>query len=198
MLATGRIEMYRFEGAKKMNNVHDSATAVVDKTSSFKEWKPGVVDLTITGHGYVIGDRPDIYNHIYIQGTTYYDGLRRIVGVPDANSLYVVADYVAETLTTTDNLYPGLSFDEPWLFVGYSLHQSADGATAENFVILKDADAGTSFDTTIVTVPMNGVTNYCEMFERPWPIAAKDIVYCTYTNTNSRTWGLELYAQRIR
>jgi len=200
-LKGSQIEMYRFEGAAAMNGTLDSA-AVVDVSSSFPDiqrQRSGVVDITDTGHGYVAGDRADIPNHIFIQGSTNYDGLRRIHSVPDANSLYLRALYTAENMTTSVIIRPALQFDEDWLFRGFKLHLSAASATSENLVISVDADAGSSFDFNIITEDMNTIQDIGQMFmEDPWFISRDDILYVTWANSDSRTWGLELLAQRLR
>lgn len=199
MLAKGsHLETYHFEGDEEMNTTFTAVAAVTswpDQGSKQLQGK-GVMDITASDHGYKRGDRADIPNHIFIKGSVY-EYLATIVDDDsvDANSLFVNGVFSA---TDSGSLYPGLKFDEPWLLVGYSIHQSAAYTASENFVILKDAARGAAFDATIVTVPMNGVTDYCEMFENPWPIARNDIVYCTYANSGDKTWGLELYALRLR
>ena len=199
MLAKGRIEVYRFEGAKAMNGTVDAA-AVVDKTSTYPDLGRGigVVDITDTAHGYLAGDREDIPNFIFLQGTTYFDGLRRIHSVPDVNSLFIYANYTAETLANTDIIRPALQFNEDWLFRGFKLHLGAASATTENLVISVDADAGSSFDFNILTRDMNGVQDLGKFYtDEPIFINKKDILYVTWANSNSETWGLELHAQRL-
>ena len=197
MLAKGRIEVYRFEGAKAVNGTLDAA-AVVDKTSTYPGYYPGIVDITDTAHGYVAGDRDDIPNHIFIQGTTNYDGLIRIHSVPDANSIFIWAKYVAETLATADIIRPALQFDVDWMFRGFKLHLDAASATTENFVVSVDADAGAKFDFNIFTRDMNGVQDLGKFYmEDPIFINKNDILYVTWANSNSKAWGLELLAQRL-
>lgn len=198
MLAKGRLEFYRFEGAKAMNGTVDAA-AVVDKTATYPAAHgPGVVDITDTTHGYLASDREDIPNFIFIQGTDNYNGLRRIHSVPDANSIFIYAKYVAETLGASDIIRPGLQFGEEWLFRGFKLHLSAASSTTENLVISVDADAGSSFDFNIWTADMNGVQDDSKFFmSDPVPINRNDIVYVTWANTNAVTWGLELISQRL-
>jgi hypothetical protein len=191
------IDIFNFEGDGQPINGVVGAAAVVDVSSSFPDVRPGVVDITDATHGLLAGDRADIPNYIFIQGTTNYDGLRRIHSIPDVNSIYIVAAYVAETLTTADIVRPGVTYDDKWEFIGYSIHVDATPTTAENFVITKDADRGANFDTIIATVPMAGTTDYIEMFEHPWPMQANDIVYCTWANTEANGWGIELYARRL-
>jgi hypothetical protein len=194
MLAYGsKLEFYNFEGDEEMNTTF---TAIADVTTypSRDRIGAGVLDITATDHGYIAGDKERFPNHIFVKGGTY-DGLHRILSAPDANSLYVTGQFGA---TATGSLYPGLQFDENWIFVGYALHLDTACATAEDFVISKDSARGSSFDANIVTVPMNGVSDYVEMFEQPWPIQAKDVAYCTFANTDDNTWGLELYAMRLR
>lgn len=198
MLAKGKLEFYRFEGTENFD-VALQAVAVVDKSSTYRNEKPGVVEIHSTAHSFKVGDRRDIPNHIFIKGTDNYDGLHVIFAEApvDANSLYLIAKYVAETTATADYMYPGLQFDEPWEFVGFKFHGDADGATTENLVIQLDSDAGSLFDTVLYTRDMNGVTDIVYMFDVPVPIRQNDVVKCTWANTGSVNWGLELIAQRL-
>jgi hypothetical protein len=195
-----KIDTFHFEGDGKAINGTVDAAAVVDKTSTYPDIARkgiGVVDITDTAHGLLAGDRPDIPNYIYIEGTDNYDGLRRIHSVPDVNSLFIYANYTAETLANTDIVRPGLSYPVNWEFLGYTITVDAAPTTAEDFVILRNADRGANFDTTIVTVPMAGTTDYMEMFEHPWPMQKSDIIYCTWANTEANGWGIELFARRV-
>lgn len=200
-LKGSQIEVFRFEGAKAANGTVDSA-AVVDVSSSFPDIQRqglGVVDITDTAHGYIAGDSVELANHVYLRGTANYNGIHRIHSVPDANSLYIVANFTAESLSTSDTIGPGMSFPEQWLFRGYKLHLAAAATTSENFVISVDAAAGSNFDYNIVTSNMNNVQDLGRFFmDDPVPINKNDVVYVTWANTNTKAWGLELWAQRLR
>lgn len=198
MLAKGPLEFYHFEGDEETYSTL-AEVAVADKSSTYPDTKPGVVEIHTTDHGFKNGDQDYLPNYVFIQGTDNYDGLRRLVDDDpvDADSLYIVAKYVAETTATGDLIFAGLRFDEAWEFVGFKLHLTAACATTENFVVSIDSVRGTSFDTVIKTVPMNGVSDYIWIAPMPVPILANDIVKVTWVNGGDKTWGLTLIAQRL-
>jgi len=197
-LAKGRLEFYYFSGDEEMNTLLDN-TAIVDVTSTYPGIGDGIVDITMTDHGFKAPAQFDRPTHIFIQGTTNYNGLRRIHSAPDANSLFIFGKYVAETPAGTEIARPGLQFDEDWLFMGFKLHLDAASATTENFVINIDSDMGAAWDYNIYTSDMNGVQDLADLsfMDEPVPLKAKDIVYCTWANTNDKLWGLEILAQRL-
>jgi hypothetical protein len=202
MRAKGQIEHYHFEGDEAINGTLDN-TAVVDRTSSYDHTfygaTGGVVDIAITGHGYIAGDaNPPRPNFIFIQGTTNYDGLRRIVSIPDADTVRIVAKYVAEEPAGTEVFFPGVQLDEDYVFLGFEVHLNAASATSENFTANKDAYRGASFDTNFFTQDFNTVQDYVKDFENPRPLNANDIIKMAWANTNDTTWGIDLTVQRIR
>ena len=198
MLARGKLEFYHFEGDEPANKTL-AAVAVADKSSTYPDTKPGVVEIHCSDHGYKNGDQSYLPNYIFIQGTDNYDGLHVILDddAVDGDSFYMIAKYVAETTATGDLIFPGLRFTEPWEFVGFQLHLTAACATAENFTIDVDSVRGTSFDVNIRTIPMNGVQNYIWTAPVPIPICANDIVKVTWANAGDKAWGLTLIAQRL-
>lgn len=72
------------------------------------------------------------------------------------------------------------------------LHLSSAGGAAESFVISIDSAEGAAYDVVLhTTSDMTSVTDVVYLPDNPIPIAANDKVICTYTNTNTRTWGVE-------
>lgn len=69
-------------------------------------------------------------------------------------------------------------------------HLSAAGATAENLVVSIDSDDGTAYDTVLFSNDMNGSSDYYNDSEVN--LRAGDDLKVTYTNTDGRTWGLEI------
>lgn len=199
----GNTEHYFFSGDEEMNTTLDN-TAVSDQSSSYDKsalggrYRDGVVRLTSTDHGFKASPNQKQSNLIYIQGTTNYDGLRHIVAVA-ANTIDIVAPFVAETPGGTEIARPGLKFDERWMFCGFKLHLSSASATAENLVISVDADRGAGWDFNIFTEDLNTVADRAENYSGDNEIILQpnDILYCTYANTDDRTWGLELITKRI-
>jgi hypothetical protein len=69
-----------------------------DKTITvFADGGSGEVDVTITAHGWAVGDR------IIINGTTNYDGMYKIVGSADVNTISIIATWVSDDGTGTAN-----------------------------------------------------------------------------------------------
>ena len=196
----GPLETYFFAGNEEMNTTLNAA-------GSTDASNPGRAIATIPSndHGFLKSQNwfkeP---THIFIQGTTNYDGLRVIETVA-TNSFDILCDsYTAETFTTADLAFPGLSFNEPWFFCGFHLTltdgsgSSASCGTAEDLTIDVDAEAGNYFDSNLYTIPMNGVSDYLEILspDEMIPIQANDIVKVSFANTDDDTWGLKLFARR--
>lgn len=199
----GTTEHYFFSGDEEMNTtIH--ATAVSDLSVNYDasalggKYREGVVRLTSTDHGFKASPNQKQSNLIFVQGTTNYDGLRVVLAVA-ANTLDIIAPFVAETPSGSETLRPGLQFDERYLFVGFKVHLSSACATAEDLVISVDADRGSAWDFNVFTENMNGVSDRAENYSGDNEIVLQpdDILYCTYANTDNRTWGLELIAKRV-
>jgi len=193
-------DFWRFSGDEEMNTTIGN-TAISNQSSSYPGLfrGVGVVRLTSNDHGFKASPQiygPDAPNCIYVQSTTNYDGMRKIVAVA-ANTLDIVAKYVAETPAGTEILRPGFKFDHPVQFVGFKVHLSSASATSENLVCAIDADRGAGWDTVLYTKAMNTIADLVYQFSTPLIIPANDIVYFTWANTNDRTWGLEIETKRL-
>jgi len=193
-----KVDKWYFSGDEEMNT-NLTATAASDQSSSYPEIRTGVVRLGSTDHGFKASPQlygPKAPNLIYIQGTTYYDGMRKIVAVA-TDTFDIVASYTAETTATGDIARPGFKFDHDVLFKGFKLHLDAASATAENMVCSVDADRGAGWDVNLYTKDMNTIQDIIYMCEEDVIIPANDIVYFTWTNTNNTLWGLEVHTQRL-
>lgn len=199
------VDKWHFSGDEAMHNT-GHATAVSDKSSDYPDIYDGVVRLTLTsagtGHGYKVS--PEVYgpkppNLIFINGTTNYDGLRKIVAVGQ-DTVDVVAKFVAETLAGTDTFRPGFKFDHPVEFVGFTLTMDTASATAEDLEIHVDANRGAAWDVKLYDKPMNTVKDIVKKFSdgpEQIIIETNDIVYFTWGNTNDRLWGLTIETKRL-
>ena len=78
------------------------------------------------------------------------------------------------------------------VFYGFKLHLDIAGGLAEAFTVTSDAIAGAVYDTLIYSQDMNAVTDIVEMFDTPIPFYIGDELDFAWTNTNTRTWGLEI------
>jgi hypothetical protein len=78
--------------------------------------------------------------------------------------------------------------------VSFRLHLSAAGGAAEAFTLTLDSGAGTAYDAVLYQkADMTLITDVVYVFEEPIPFRNyNDKLTFTYTNTNSRTWGLEV------
>lgn len=200
MLAKGQVEYYRFSGTGAINGNLDNAAAV-DRTSSYdpENFRDGVVDIPITGHKITAGPDMEHFTCIYLVGSTNYDGLRRIVSIPDANTVRIAAKFVAETFGAGAVSYqPGIMFKDAWEFLGFDLHLNTASATSENFTLNVDAIAGTTFDFNIFTQDFNTVKDYIKTYDSPSiKVAAEDAVLAAWANSDGRTWGLTMKGRRL-
>ena len=167
-MSKGQIEFYRFAGAAALNGTLDNAAAV-DQSSSYEPGSvsaKGVVRIPIATHGLLAGVNK-FPTHIYIGGSTNYNGLRRIVAIPDAGNIDIAATYVTETFAGTEIYRPAVTFDEPWEFYGWEIHVDAAPGTTANLIVTKDAAAGTYWDSNYFTDDMNAVTDWVQMWDTP-------------------------------
>lgn len=152
---------------------------------------PFTTDLTDTSHGLLAGSL------LYIQGSVNYNGLRKLSSVPDANSMYVYAAFVAETLAGTETWKTMYGDNTPYEFLGFEVTLSAASATSENLTITIDSDFGSAFDNLIYSKDMNGFQHINNMFDVPRKLSADDKINVAWANSNSRTWGIKLFTKRL-
>ena len=77
------------------------------------------------------------------------------------------------------------------------LHLSAAGGTSEDFTVTLNSGAGSDHDALHHAQDMNAVANDVWRPERPAAFLAGDAIDFAYTNTNSRTWGLEIVWKEV-
>jgi len=73
------------------------------------------------------------------------------------------------------------------------LHLSAAAATSENFTVYIDSATGSAYDTVLFSHDMDGVQDVVyipTMLSRL--TASNEVLMFTYTNSDARTWGLEV------
>jgi len=201
-MAQYNIEEWNFSGDKRMDNTI-AASAISNQSSSYPEIPKGVVRLTSTSHGYKAS--PDTYgprpgNLIYVNGTIYYDGLRKIVAVA-TNTLDIIAPYVAFTPAGTETLRPSVSFAHRTEIIGIDLHLNTPSGTTENLVMAVTAKRGSAWDRTFLTAAMYGIKDLSKNFEQDKDvnniIEAGDVLYFTWANTNNCLWGLKILTRRV-
>jgi len=154
--------------------------------------------LPSTAHGF-FASSGSLQSLIYIQGTTYYNGLRKIHAVAD-NTITIYAKYVAAeatfggTLETVKTMY---SDNHPFEFLGFELTIDAAVAATEDLTIIIDAAAGSTFDNLIYKKAMNGVRYINYMFDVPRKCAADDKVDVAWANATGDDWGIKLFTRRL-
>ena len=165
-------------GTKAVNNTLDAAAAV-DATG-------GLVTIPLTAHGFAKGSM------IGIRGSVAYNGVYEIAAVA-TDTCNIYATYVAETFAGSETVRPELAPGVPFRMIESRLQLSAVGGAVENYVINLDSGHGSAFDTAIVTTAMNAVAQSLDLWDdKERFFNAADLVYFTYTNTNNKTWGLEV------
>lgn len=193
----GKYDTFNFSGAKKTYaTIGASAIADLGRTGPSEE---SIVDITATAHGFLAGPTPMLFNCAYILGSTNYAGLKRILSVPDANSIYIFSKFTAETPGGTETLRTAITYPVAFEFLGFEIHLSAASATAENLVIAKDANRGSAYDTKIYSEGMNTVQDIAYMLSDEEPVVCEpnDVIDLTWNNTNNTTWTIKLYARSI-
>jgi len=86
-----------------------------------------------------------------------------------------------------------LSLDKAeWQLEEVRLHLSAAGGASENFAVALVSGEGSRWNTSLHAQDMNAETDDQYLPTRPLWFRKSDAVKFTYTNTNSKQWGLEV------
>jgi len=75
------------------------------------------------------------------------------------------------------------------------LHLSAAGGAVELFEVRDNSGAGAVYDIVLRSWGMNLLADVHWLPDRPILYAAADTITFAYTNSNGRTWGLEVIWQ---
>ena len=78
-----------------------------------------------------------------------------------------------------------------WNLREIRVHLSAAGDD-ESFTATMDAGLGANYDTLLYSVNMSGVTSLVKTFSPPIEMSKTDEVDIAYTNTSTRTYGIEV------
>ena len=73
------------------------------------------------------------------------------------------------------------------------LHLSAAGGAVEDLTVVLDSGVAAAYDVVLLTQAMETVSDVVWQPTRPLIFSADDEIDIAYTNTNTRTWGLEIY-----
>lgn len=174
----------------------NAAVADVGRVGPSEE---NIVDLTVTGHGFLAGPNVMDFNCIFILGSTNYSGLKRIFSVPDANSLRIFSKFTAETPAGTETLRTAFKSNWPFKWYGFEIHLSAASTTSENLVVSKDAARGAGFDSKLYSKNMNGVQDIVYMVPEEEPVRCEKntVIDLTWDNTDAVTWGVKFFVQQV-
>ena len=83
---------------------------------------------------------------------------------------------------------PGEDFE----VVAVLVHLSAAGGAAENFTVTIDDTKGAAWDVVLSATDMETATDVVYIPTHPIPITYKSAIKVAYTNTNSRTYGVQV------
>lgn len=155
----------------------------------------GQVTLQTTAdHGFLAG------SHVYIENTTNYNGLRRVVSVPSSTTINIQAKFIAETPAGTETIKVVIAPKAEFRFVGFTLHIGTAPTTSENFTITLDAIDGSAYDTLIYTkdFSVNSDTDIIWVLpeDSRVPYHRDDLIRIAWDNTDDRTYGMKLFWQR--
>jgi len=195
-------DIFEFEGAKALNGTIKN-TALSSAVG--KEGGPAAL-ITSDAHGLTVtySKQPLIYVQS-IADVAYdirhspdlYNGLRRLWAVTTNNfTILLKRPFVALTPAGTELWFVGTSYDEPWELLGFDLHLNAASATTENLILAKDAKAGAAFDAKLYSKDMNTVQDIVYRFDPVVQMNAGDVAKMTWANSNTKVWGVKLYARR--
>ena len=96
----------------------------------------------------------------------------------------------AAGLSTT--LSPAIGFE----LIDVRIHVGVAPTTSENFTITLDSDTGTAYDTLIYSYDMKTVTDILWTPEETVKFDAGDSLDFAWTNTDTKTYGLEIRYRR--
>ena len=91
---------------------------------------------------------------------------------------------------------PSTSTVGAYELIGYKVHLSAAGG-AGNLTATVDDASGAAYDVVLVTQDMTSTVNLVQMFDPPIPMDSGDEIDFAWANGSTRTYGLEIYYQRL-
>ncbi len=172
-----QIEIVRMNGTKKLNGTIDNAAATD---------VGGYATIPITAHGLTVGST------ILIAGSVAYNGVHTIRTVPGVNTIQLYTAYTAEVFAGTETYGIIVKPSTDFQFVESRLILSA-ASGAENYVVKLDADAGATYDGTLITVAMNTLLQHIKVWmatDEHRFFEEGDALLFEYANASNRTWTL--------
>lgn len=157
-------------------------TAVVDNGD-------GTVKMTLSAaHGLLAG------SVVLIEGTTHYDGLRKIEAIPSTTTINIKASYKAEVPAGTETVKVAIVPGRPFKLLGIRAHLADGGSTEENLTLTLDSHRGAAWDVALKAQAMGDLTDLNWVFPETenMPFHKDDIIRLDWDNTDGATFGIEL------
>ena len=184
-------DILRFTGADSWDGITNHAsTAPAD--GGLIANHPSVYFTTAAAHGLAVGSM------ITIDGTVNYDGTHQCVAGTTASVIYILANYVAETLGTGDTFKLTLAPKQAFEFGGFKLKLNTGVTTAANMTITVDAGhAATVYDYQLYLQAMATIQylNW-NIQDNPEPFDKNDELDFAWANADNLTYGLDVYWRR--
>lgn len=187
------LDSIRVTGAKGLSWTIKAAAAV-ETTPAHPD---GQVTIQTTAvHGLLTG------SHIYIEGTTNYDGVREILALPATDKVTVRAKYVAEDFAGTETIKVAIVPNARFKFVGFSIKMATAPSTSESLTITLDADDGSAYDVQIFSRNWSTLSDTDFIWTVPEdeliPYEKGDKLRIAWTNTDTKLFGLKLWFRRLQ
>jgi len=110
-------------------------------------------------------------------------------------SVYKVSGTGAAAIATSLTVPAGMTYQ----LMSVSLKYNTAPATSENLTITLNANAGAAYDTVLYTVDPSvlAVTSLLWQPDEPLYLQGGDAVDVAYTNTDTRTYGVQITAAGV-
>jgi hypothetical protein len=188
----GQIQVWD-EGLKVIDTINISCAKALSQTinnAAAVDATGGLTRIPITGHGYLAN------SYIYITGSVAYNGLKYITAKTD-DTITIRSTFVAETFAGSEVTrfvyYSPVAYEIAELKV----HLSAAPSTSENLVITCDSGLSAAYDTIVLSKDLQSIANYIWVPDQPIRFSASDLLVFTYTNTDTKTIGIQISCRRI-
>ena len=166
------------------------ATAVEDLGTGRVRFQAAAV------HGFVATEANPIM--MEIEGTTNYDGVRRVVNISATDKFDIVAAYVAETPAGTETIKFNIRPLRPFEFASVEITFDSVPTTSEDFTMNLDSHRGSSFDTRIRTKDLSTISSTAPSWA--WRVAhgdresrdRLDRIKLAYTNTDGNNIAIKV------
>ena len=186
------LDSIKVEGAKGLSATIKAAQAV-ETTPAHPDGQ--VTIQTTAAHGFVVG------SHLYIEGTTNYDGVHEVLATPTTDKITIRAKFVAE-LFVAQTIKVAIVPNARFVFVGFSIKMDAAPTQSESFTITLDSNDGQNFDVLVFSRNWSTLSDTDFIWTTPEdeliPFEKDDILRVAWTNTNTKTYGLKLWFRRLQ